>query len=193
VLVFELNLSVSFSKAYSSTVERAAHNGFAVGSNPAEPNRINYQFSMKLTLKHYKFLKIKNYLKKDKLLLFYNSFDLNSKVWFTLEKFLKSLNLMHYKLHNKITKKVFNQSIYKKFAKCFNGPILFTVFETLLNLFFSTFSSQEAVLTFIGIKINKSFYLFNQTKIVRFLNYKFSIVSFFKFLRKSNKSLAKLF
>jgi hypothetical protein len=148
---------------------------------------------MKLTLKHYKFLKIKNYLKKDKLLLLYNSFDLNSKIRFTLEKFLQSLNLIHYKLHNKITKKVFNQSIYKKFAKCFNGPIIFTVFEAISNLFFSTFFSQETILTFIGIKINKSFYLFNQTKIVRFLNYKFSITSFFKLLKESNKSLSKLF
>jgi hypothetical protein len=148
---------------------------------------------MELTLKYYKFLKIKNCLKKDKLLLFYNSFDLNSKIWFLLEKFLKSLNLTHYKLHNKITKKVFNQSVYKKFAKFFNGPIIFAIFETLLNLLLSSFFSQEAILIFIGIKINKSLYLFNQTKIVRFLNYKSSIISFFKFLKKTNKSLAKLF
>ena len=40
-----------FIKAYSSVVERSAHNGFVVGSNPAGPILV---FFKKLTIKLYK-------------------------------------------------------------------------------------------------------------------------------------------
>ena len=146
---------------------------------------------MKFILKYYKFLKIKNYLKKDKFLLFYNSFDLNSKIRFTFEKFLKNLNLVNYKLHNKITKKVFDQSIYKKFNKFFSGPTLFISFKTLFNCLPSTFFIQESLLVFLGIKINRSLYVFNQIKTVKFLHYKHSITFLFIFLKKNNKFLVK--
>jgi hypothetical protein len=142
---------------------------------------------MQFSLKHYKFLKIKIHLKKNELVLLYNSNDFNSKIWFTVEKLLKNLNLKHYKLQNKITKKVFNQSIYKKFRSLIHGPIIFAIFKVLPNLLFSTFFIIHNILTFFGIKLNKTFYLLNQIKIVEFLKYKITIFVFHKFLRKTVK------
>ena len=147
---------------------------------------------MKLTLKHYKFLKIKYYLKKDKPLLFYNSFDFHSKTWFVLEKSLKSSNLMHFKLHNKITRKVFDKSIYKKFTRLFSGLIILTTFKALSNFLFSTLFSQDNALTFLGIKMNKMFYLSNQIKTISCLNYRFLIISLFKSLKQSSIFSVKL-
>ena len=143
---------------------------------------------MQFSLKHYKFLKIKIHLKKNELLLFYNSNDFNSKIWFTVEKLLKNLNLRHYTLQNKITKKVFSQSIYKKFRSLISGPIIFAVFKVLPNLIFSTFFIIQNILTFFGIKLNKTFYLLNQVKIIEFIKYRITIFIFHKFLKKTVKS-----
>jgi len=143
---------------------------------------------MQFSLKHYKFLKIKIYLKKKSLLLFYNSNDFNSKIWFTVEKLLKNLNLRHYKLQNKITKKVFSESIYKKFRSLISGPIIFAVFKILPNLTFSTFFIIQNILTFFGIKLNKTFYLLNQIRIIEFIKYRITILILYKFFKKTIKS-----
>lgn len=148
---------------------------------------------MKLTLKYYKFLKIKSYLKKDELLVFYNNFDFNSTIWFALEKSLKSFNLVHYKSHNKITKKVFKKSIFKRFTEFFSSPTLIIVLKTLYSTVFPMFITLETVLIFLGIKINKVFYLFNQIKVIRRLDYRSSVVNFFKSLKQNIRFLTSLF
>lgn len=148
---------------------------------------------MKLTLKYYKFLKIKSYLKKDELLLFYNSFDFNSTTWFALEKLLKSFNIVHYKSHNKITKKVFKESTFKRFTEFFNSPTVIIAPKAFYSTVYSMFITLETVLIFLGIKINKMFYLFNQIKAIRCLDYRFSVANFVKSLKQNIKFLTSFF
>jgi hypothetical protein len=145
---------------------------------------------VKLTLKYYKFLKIKSYLKKDELLLFYNSFDFNSTTWFALEKLLKSFNIVDYKSHNKITKKVFKESTFKRFTEFFNSPTVIIAPKAFDSTMFITL---ETVLIFLGIKINKMFYLFNQIKVIRCLDYRFSVANFVKSLKQNIKFLTSFF
>jgi hypothetical protein len=138
----------------------------------------------KFTLKYYTFLKVKKQLKKNELLFLYYISDSNSKIWFTVEKLLKNFNLKHYKFHNKITKKVFNQSIYKKFKTLINSPLIFVIFKVLPKLFSSYFLKLNSILTFIGIKLNKTFYFINQINKVESIKYDITMIIFYSFLKK---------
>lgn len=148
---------------------------------------------MKVTLKYYKFLKIKKQLKKNEILLFYYLDDSHSKAWFTVEKLLKKLNLDHYKLQNRIAKSSFNRSIYKSFKNLINGPMIFVTFKVLTDLLFFVFFKVNKILTFIGIKLNTVFYLRNQINVIRVLGYKKTIVEFYSILKKRIKFIKKIF
>ena len=128
----------------------------------------------KFTLKYYTFLKVKKQLKKNEFLFLYYISDSSSKIWFTVEKLLKNFNLKHYKFHNKITKKVFNQSIYKKFK---------TLIKNFLQML-KKGSKLNSILTFIGIKLNKTFYFINQINKVEFIKYDLTMIIFYSFLKK---------
>lgn len=164
-------------------VEHTAHNGLVVGSSPSK---------LKIKLNYYKFLKIKTSLKKNKLIIFYNIKDLDSKIWFTVKKLLKNSNLKYSRLQNKITKKILNQSIFKKFKSIISNTIIIGIFKVLINLAFSTFFIINNFLTFIAIKLNKTFYLLNQIKNIQFVNYKIVIITFYTFLKKTTKRPIKI-
>jgi hypothetical protein len=51
-------------------VERTAHNGFVVGSNPTKPILINTIIKMQLNLKNYQISQTKKYLKKNNFFTF---------------------------------------------------------------------------------------------------------------------------
>jgi hypothetical protein len=61
-------------------VERTAHNGLVVGSNPTKPNKniIITKNHMKLNIKNYKINKTKNYIKNHNLFFFINGINLKS-------------------------------------------------------------------------------------------------------------------
>ena len=87
-------------------------------------------------------------------------------------------------MNNKITKKVFNQSIYKKFKTLINSPLIFVIFKVLPKLFSSYFLKLNSILTFIGIKLNKTFYFRNQINKVEFIKYDLTMIIFYSFLKK---------
>jgi hypothetical protein len=147
---------------------------------------------MKITLKYYKFLKIKLQLKKNEILLFYYLDDSYSKTWFIIEKSLKKLNLKHYKLQNQIAKKVFNESIYIKFKHLVTGPIIFVTFKILIDLSFSAFYKINKALTLIGIKLNITFYLRNQISTIRTIKYKEIIAVLCNILKEKIKFVTKI-
>ena len=163
--------------------ERTAHNGLVVGSNPSK---------LKIKLNYYKFLKIKTSLKKNKLIVFYNTKDLNSKIWFAAKKLLKNLNLKYFRLQNKITKKILNQSIFKKFKPIISNTIIIGTFKIVINLVFSTFFITNNFLTFLAIKLNKTFYLLNQIKNIQLVKYKIVISIFYTSLKKTTKLPIKI-
>jgi hypothetical protein len=117
---------------------------------------------------------------------------LDSKIWFTVKKLLRNLNLKYSRLQNKITKKILNQSIFKKFESIISNTIIIGIFKVLINLVFSTFFITNNFLTFIAIKLNKTFYLLNQIKNIQFVNYKIVIITFYTFLKKTTKLPIKI-
>lgn len=143
---------------------------------------------MKISLKNYMFLKAKTQVKRNKLLVFYTSNDFNSKIGFKMKKLLKNLQLKHYKLQNRIAKKVLHHSIYKKFKSLVNGLTLFSVFKVLPNQVFSTIFKIGNILTILGIKLNKTFYLLNQIKTITTLKYKKAIIELKQLLKTKIKS-----
>jgi hypothetical protein len=139
---------------------------------------------MRLLLENYKFLRIKKHLKKNKLLVLYNINDSGSKVWFKIaEKLLKNLKIKSCKLQDKFMTNIIDRSIYKRFKFLINGPVLFGIFKGTTNEVFSTFFTIESVLTIFGIKLNKTFYLLGQIKIVKILEYRKAILNLKEFLR----------
>ena len=121
ILLFFENLILE-KQAYSSVVERTAHNGLVAGSNPAKLNYIKF---MKLSFKKYKILKIKNYIKTNNLFIFFNGIHQNSTNWIKTEQGLKSRHLSYYKIFNKTSKIIFKKSIYKNTKSLINGLTFF--------------------------------------------------------------------
>ena len=105
-------------KAYSSEVERTAHNGFVVGSNPAKP------IEFKMNLKNFKTNKIK-YLLKTKKLIYICSYKITkTKDWKLLEQNFINHDLKYYKVSNNILIKVLQKSVFKTMIPLINGPIV---------------------------------------------------------------------
>ena len=76
--MFNTDISHKFlcKKAYSSAVERIAHNGLVVGSIPTEPILLLYILklltTMELNFKNHKITKTKMYLKKSSLFFLFD-------------------------------------------------------------------------------------------------------------------------
>lgn len=168
-------------------VECAAHNCFVAGSNPAEPI-ITFK-NMEFNFKNYKLIKLKKYLRKKGLFFLFDSIKLNKKKWIFNEQNLKKLKLKYYKPSNKITIKIFDNSIYKNFGFNIVGFIFFVCpcqKQTELKLFFIIkFLKPSFIL--ISIKLNNRIYSIAQIKRLNSLSYNENIFFLYKILNKQLK------
>jgi hypothetical protein len=104
-------------------VERTAHNGLVVGSNPTKP-RLKY-YNEEINSKRYKIIKTKNYLKNNNLFLFFSGINQNSTDWIKIEQKLKNLNLNYYKIFNRTSTQILKNSIFINTEPTINGITFF--------------------------------------------------------------------
>lgn len=170
-------------------VERAAHNGFVVGSNPARPIQ-SFSLTMDFNFKTYQIIKLKKYFKNNGLFLLFHSAKLNSTKWTFTEQNLKKLKLNYYKPLNKTTITTFKNSIYKNFSSSIAGFILLVNSSykiTALNLT-SIVKSLSPSFTLVSIKLNNKVYSTSQLKRLNDLSYNKSVFNLYKVLDKQLKT-----
>ena len=168
-------------------VERAAHNGFAAGSIPAEPilkcNIMDFNFKI------YKLMKLKKYLRKSSLFFLFDSVKLTKKKWTVNEQNLKKLKLSYYKPSNKITIKTFRSSLYKNFNFTIIGFILLISSchtKTELKLF-SIVKSLKPSFILVSVKLNNKIYSIAQIKRLDNLSYNKNVFSLYRIFNQQLK------
>lgn len=129
---------------------------------------------MKFNFKEYQKQKTKERLKKNNFILLSVNANQKSKNWVTIEQGLCKLKLNYFKIYNKITKKVINNSIHKNirniisttffFLKPKNNKILIKT-DIFYLLDFISF-------TLLAIKLNKNIYSALQLKNIISFHYK---------------------
>lgn len=177
-------------------VERTAHNGFVVGSNPAKPNYSQPKATlvlikkMKFELKSYKLQKTKSYFKEKPLFFMFNVSNLNSKSWLKTEQVFFNYNLKYYKVYNTLSKKFLEKSIFKNTAVLMNGSICLVDFnkneDIQINL--QKIIKLNPSMPFLGLRLNTKVYSLSQLNTVSTINYNKTI----KVFNKSLKKLLKL-
>ena len=171
-------------------VERTAHNGLVVGSIPTKltQNLTNYQTIMQINFKNYKIKKTKNYIKKNNIYFFFKGPNKNAKNWILIEQNLKLINFTCYKIFNKTSKKLINQSVYRNIKEAING-ITF-----LIKPNFSKISKEILITNFesllfnvLVIKLNNKIYQKTQIEKNYSLNYRNTKKLLFQFKLTSLK------
>ena len=136
---------------------------------------------MKFELKTYKVLKIKYYLKKNKIFFFYAVTSLNLKSWLVIEQTLKKSNLNYYRLSNTLTIKTMKTSIYTNFKQILHSLTMFVNPKPNTTLNLKKLINLEKVLTLLNIKLNNKMYSILQLKNLNSLDYNHIVLRIFRF------------
>merc|ERR1711957_999698 len=142
----------------------------------------------------YQKFKIKSYLTDNELLFFLNGNNQIRGNWLQIEQGLKRLNLMYYKVYNKLLIKSFSFSIFSNLNKLVSGPFFLikldqfffkmtlSLIEDLKKLFFNC----------LVVKINNKIYSFLQFKNLRSFSYTNNTILLYQFLLTNLKTLTML-
>ena len=181
----------SFLKAYSSVVERTAHNGFVVGSNPTKLIIFFVIIKMKLKLKNFNYLKTANYLYNYKLAFFFQGINLKASPWTIIEHNFSKKKLRYYKLNNSITSFCLKNSIFKNVITLINSTNFLINFENNYNLnnLFHKLLTLDSLFYLLLVRLNNKLYVVNKQFFFINLNYKLTIKKFVLSLAKLSKIL----
>lgn len=80
---------------------------------------------MDFTPKKHKLTKTKEFIKTNNLIFIYNGINQNYQNWVISEQKMKTLNINYYKIFNRITLKILNESVYCSIAPSINGITFF--------------------------------------------------------------------
>ena len=167
-------------QAYSLEVERAAHNGFVVGSSPTRPNQLKMDF----TLKTYKYFRIKHYLKEINFFFFFQGASVDNESWIRIEQSFVSHELKYYRILNKVTINTLKNSVFKNVAVLIQGPIV------LLNnnnndtkLTFKELENINPLINLLGFRLNRMIYSKKQIKNLKKISYLENIYIFHKYIK----------
>lgn len=146
---------------------------------------------MELTLKNYKIIKTKNYIKTNDLFFFFNSINQNSTDGTKTEQELKKLNLSYSKIFNKTSKNLLKNSVYQNIEPLVNGLTVFIKPENKNNQNLNI--SKKKLLNldsfvFLALKMNKNIYSLNQVKYLNSLKYSESKLLLYQFKLTNIKS-----
>ena len=161
-------------------VERAAHNGFVVGSNPTEP-----KYLVKFSIKTYKLSKIENQFKHNHFFFVCNTTTTKNNIETTQK--LKKLNLQPYGLYKTLTRRVFLDSIYVNHMFLINGLVMLVIPETTLTS--TTLLQLNDIVTVVGVKINSKIYSITQLNSLTKFKYNEDCVNLIQTLRASLKTV----
>ena len=144
-------------------VERTAHNGLVVGSNPTKP-KINMDFNLK-TYKHHK---IKTSFQQFNLLFFLHSPFIDNKTSIKTNQKLLKFKLQHYKISNKLFNNTIKNSVFTHLTVLIHASII------LVNSSQSiTFTQLTKInpLTLLGLRLNNKIYSKKQLKKLKKVSY----------------------
>ena len=156
-------------------VERAAHDGFVVGSNPARPiSYIKYYFYMDFNSKDYQSIKLKKFFKTNDFFFLFHSGKLNLNQWIQTEQNLKKLKLKYFKILNGPTLKLFKSSIYQNLSPVICSFIIFihSNFKTTKLQLRSVKKNLKPSFELISIKLNNKIYSTSQLKGLNSFSYR---------------------
>lgn len=120
---------------------------------------------MEFTAKNYKINKVKNYIKTNNILFFFNGVNKDSNDWVHTEQILKKKNFKYYKVFNKTTKKTLSNSVFCKASSTASGLMFLIKPEVKTkNLLKNIIAKDLKFLLFIllAIKLNNKLYSANQ-------------------------------
>lgn len=107
---------------------------------------------MKFNSKNYKIKKLKNILKKKKIIFFFQSTNEKCNKWILTEQKLLQHNIDYYKLNSSLANLVLNNSIFFNLSKLITGSIIVLYFDFFLN-------KKKFNKIFFDIKINNFYVL----------------------------------
>ncbi len=146
---------------------------------------------MELTLKDYKILKTKKYIKTSDFFFFFNGINKNSTDGTKTEQELKKLNLSYFKIFNKTSKNLLKNSVYRNIEPLINGLTIFIKFDSKdnknLNISKKKLLNLESFV-FLAIKMNQNIYSLNQVRYVNSLKYRESKLLLYQFKLTNIKS-----
>jgi hypothetical protein len=144
---------------------------------------------VKFELKDYKLKKTKHYFQKTPAFLIFNVSNLNSKNRLKVEQTFFNYNLKYYIICNTLAKKIIKKSIFKNICLTVNGFTCFVHFDPKAdsNLDPKKIKKLSSFMTFLGLKLNRSFYSLSQLDKVSTLNYKRNVSIFGNLLKKTIK------
>ena len=155
-------------------VERAAHDGFVVGSNPAKLSLQIYCFKMDFNSKDYQNVKLKKKFKTNGFFFWFHSAKLDLNQWIHTEKNLKKLKLNYSKALNGITLRLFKNSIFANLSPIVCSFVLFinSNFKTTELQLSSIKKDLKPSFELISVKLNNKIYSTSQLKGLNTFSYR---------------------
>jgi hypothetical protein len=136
----------------------------------------------------YQFWKIKNFLKKQKILFFFNSSRIKHSNWLEAEKLSKKCDVNYHTINNNATLNLIKISVYKNIYRIVNCMLLVIQQKTKnLSLFFNSVNDLKPLFEPVALKLNNKIYLIEQLETLKILNFKKNIKSFQKVLKTYNR------
>jgi hypothetical protein len=149
---------------------------------------------MDFTAKNFKIEKTKNFIKNNSLFIFFNGINRNTNDWIIIEQELKKIDFNYYKICNKTSKTILNNSIFLSTSSLINSMTfllkpLENKKEINKNILFKNIESL--IFSLLAIKINNRMYSKTQIKNLISLNYKDNKLLLYKFLISNKKIVLK--
>ena len=139
---------------------------------------------MKFSLKDYKSLKTKTYIKNTNLFFVINGTNTNSKNYRGIQQELTKINLNCDKIFNKTSIKIFEKSIYKHSKHIINGLVFFVKSnkqnKISKKILFHNFDNLKFIP--LKVKLNNKIYFLNQINNVNIFSYNKQTLLFYQVL-----------
>ena len=139
---------------------------------------------MKFKLNNHKINKLKHFINKVQLVIFYHITSLTIKHWIKIKQILTNKILHSQRLCNILAKNFIRKSIFKNLIGLIKGSIVCISIQAKKNFFlsFKKFLNINSVLTMLCIRINNKIYSISQSTNIKNFNYIFYIFELYKFL-----------
>lgn len=125
---------------------------------------------MDFNLKIYKQLKIKYYLKTVKFFFFFHGTSIKNNDWIKIEQSLSSYNLKYYRILNKLTINILNNSIFKNLIVLIHGPILI-LNSNNTKLTLKALEEINPLIRLLSFRLNHKIYSKKQIKNFKSMSY----------------------
>lgn len=137
---------------------------------------------MDFSLKSYKYLKIKHYIREINFFFFFHGTSLDNANWIKIEQLLFTHNLRSFRILNKLMINRFMNSLLKSVVTLIHGPI-FLLYVTDTNLALKKLESISFWISLLCLKLNNKIYSKEQIKNLKTLSFNKNIHLFYSFVQ----------